>query len=288
MIDFETDSPNPEIASPVQVAVVRFEWGVSEPEVVFETLIHPPDPIPQEAIDIHGITNEAILVAPEFHEVFPKIQKALGGHVLSAYNLTYEYQILKRLMPKQIEIYGLDPLIWVNIVDKYEKKKKLSAACEKRGISLRAHDAAGDALATAQLMPLLLHELTMGNRDKWGKRQGPWLDVSAQELTVGGLITWTIWEALEQSSDYAEYCKKKGRPAPRNEWMRLVPGAHAFNKKPKLYEWGDEDGTKKSGQERDNSVGGVPSAEGGEEGASEAEKSHGLQGCFGDAPALRL
>jgi len=287
VIDFETDSPDPAIASPVQVAIAHFEWGLSEPRIAFETLIHPPDPIPQEATEIHGISNDAILGAPEFHEVFHEIQKNLEGRVLCAYNLPYEYQILRRLMPKRIDMYGLDPLVWVNIVDKYEKKKKLVFACEKRKIELRAHDAAGDALATARLMPILLEELTLGNRDRWGKKQGPWLEVPEEGLTIGGLITWTIWQALEQATDFAEYCEKKERPKPRNDWAVLIPGALAFQNKPKLFIWGD-DGPEKSRQERNDAVGSVPVTEGGKESPPEAEKGDGMQGRLRDGPALHL
>lgn len=243
VIDFETDSPDPTICWPVQVAIAKFIWGVSVPRLVYSAIIRPPDEIPEEAIAVHHITNDAVAGAPSIPEVFAEISRHLAGHLLAAYNLPYEWQILKRLMPDCPPFSGLDPLVWAKTVDKYEKSKKLSDVCGRRNIPINAHSAESDTLATAMLLPLVASELLTGvvRKNQWGKlkKDGPWCEAKDFE-TVGSLVVWTQWAALKEEADFENYCRKEGRPAPRLDWHPLCNAMGFQRTPPKLYVWPGE------------------------------------------------
>ena len=73
--------------------------------ILMDTLIRPLQPIPQEATDIHGITNKIVAEAPIFAEVLPELQKILYGRKVIIYNLTYDL----RLIEQSAKAYGLNP-----------------------------------------------------------------------------------------------------------------------------------------------------------------------------------
>ena len=54
--------------------------------VLMDTLIHPLQPIPQEATDIHGITDKMVAKSLTFMEVLPELQKILLKRKLIIYN----------------------------------------------------------------------------------------------------------------------------------------------------------------------------------------------------------
>jgi DNA polymerase-3 subunit epsilon len=64
--------------------------------VLMDTLIRPLQPIPQEAADIHGITDKMVAEAPPFAEVLPELQKALYGRKVIIYNLTYDVRLIEQ------------------------------------------------------------------------------------------------------------------------------------------------------------------------------------------------
>ena len=72
--------------------------------ILMDTLIRPFQTIPQEATDIHGITNRMVAEAPTFAEVLPKLRKILLGRKVIIYNLTYDL----RLIEQSAKAYGLN------------------------------------------------------------------------------------------------------------------------------------------------------------------------------------
>lgn len=51
------------------------------------TLVNPTIPIPKEASQIHGITNESVANSPTFKELAPIVQGMIDGAVLAGYNI---------------------------------------------------------------------------------------------------------------------------------------------------------------------------------------------------------
>lgn len=203
VLDFETtDIENPR---PVQVAVVHVDLGDS-PTLAYQTLVNPEAPISEEASRVHGLTQESVADAPTWAEVCPAVRGALRGRVLAAYNLPFEARVLSEV-GVSLPFFGFDPLVWAKHVDKYKRGKKLVDVCRRRGLDIDAHDAAGDAMATARLMHGLLRDL--------------WYDVGGGFSTVGELWEVQVRMALEQERDYAAYRARQGQEPPRMEWHRL-------------------------------------------------------------------
>src|SRR6266542_2293829 len=92
-LDFETTGIHPQVDRIVQMGVCKVYPNGEYKE--WESLINPTIPIPEEAIETHGITNEMVREAPTFRELYPKIAKAMEGCDLCGYNVAnYDVRIL--------------------------------------------------------------------------------------------------------------------------------------------------------------------------------------------------
>lgn len=76
-------------AEVVQIGIINMSG-----EVVLDSLVRPTTRIPDDAIAIHGITNEMVVNAPSFAEIFPQIQTALEGKQVIIYNAEFDRKIL--------------------------------------------------------------------------------------------------------------------------------------------------------------------------------------------------
>ena len=60
----------------------------------FQSLVKPVNPIPDDAIAIHGITNEMVATAPTFDKVLPNLMAALRKRVVVIYNADYDVRLI--------------------------------------------------------------------------------------------------------------------------------------------------------------------------------------------------
>lgn len=207
VLDFETTGVEPETCWPVSVAVVHLELhqDAELPRVVLDTLLKVPHQIPEEAVAIHGITDDMASTGLSLPASADALKAVLSQRVLCVYNLPYDITILERLMAAAghplPEPRGIDPLVWVKHVDKYQKGKKLGDACRRRGIPEPGHKAADDAMATARL----LCQLMRGADPEW--------------RTFGDLWKWQVGTAQDQERDYTAWCARNGKPPPSIPWM---------------------------------------------------------------------
>jgi DNA polymerase-3 subunit epsilon len=172
-IDFETTGLGRDARWPVSVAVVTGELGRKDShKVEMATLVKPwshlCDHIPQQAIDVHGINADMVENAPGIADMLEEMLPLLEGRTPMAYNLPYDWGVLCDCLrlcgAEERPFFGLDPLVWVKAVDRFEKGKgrhKLTAVCARRGIEFLAHDSKNDVLATAEVAPLLLRQLKL-------------------------------------------------------------------------------------------------------------------------------
>ncbi len=58
--------------------------------VLLDTLVRPTRPIPAEATEIHGITDEMVANAPTWAEVYPQYQALVAGKTIAAYNAEFD------------------------------------------------------------------------------------------------------------------------------------------------------------------------------------------------------
>lgn len=164
VVDTETTGPDPDTAAIVEVAVALFRGGhlLEEPR---SWLVNPGVTIPDEAADIHGITNEMVAGAPRLEGVIGEICAAvLLADVLVGYNaLRFDLPILAREGgPAWLDIIAgkpvIDPLVLVrhDRIGRYWKgqgRHRLSKVCERFGIQADgAHRAGADVVMTGRLL----------------------------------------------------------------------------------------------------------------------------------------
>jgi DNA polymerase-3 subunit epsilon len=156
-IDTETTGRDPLNDRIVEIGVVRYERG----EIVLRKswLVNPGRPIPQEAFEVHGISDEQVKDAPAFGAVLPELLEALAGAVPLAYNAEFDRrQLLSEVgrvaapsaLPPALQksVEWVDPLVWARELQRLEKSRALADVAERLGISIvQAHRATDDAEA---------------------------------------------------------------------------------------------------------------------------------------------
>jgi DNA polymerase-3 subunit epsilon len=146
--------------------------------VLLDTLINPGEPIPGEATQIHGITDEMVKDAPMFRDVWPAIYDALDSRVWVGYNIHFDQRFLwwecnragLRMPPAAQECWKPgESLRWEELHDVMQLYaeffgafsdyhgsftwQKLVNACKHLGIEIgQAHHALHDALATLAVL----------------------------------------------------------------------------------------------------------------------------------------
>ncbi|MFC8371563.1 MULTISPECIES: 3'-5' exonuclease [unclassified Streptomyces] len=167
--DLETTGTDPREARIVTGAVIEVRAG--EPVGRREWLADPGVPIPEDAVAVHGISNErATAEGSPADRVADAIADVLTAHwragvPVVAYNAAFDLSLLSA----ELRRYGLpslrdrlggadpgpviDPYTIDRSVDRYRRgKRNLEAVCAEYGVVLdAAHDATADALAAARL-----------------------------------------------------------------------------------------------------------------------------------------
>ena len=75
----------------VEISVVDFDGSV-----VLDTLVKPAHSIPWEVIRVHGITDEMVVEAPSWTEVWPQVEKLLQGRYVGIYNADFDIRMMKQ------------------------------------------------------------------------------------------------------------------------------------------------------------------------------------------------
>lgn len=169
-IDTETTGRTAGTDRVIEVGLAFFERG----ELVDEKgwLIHPEQPIPADATQVHGITDDDVAEAPTFAEVLPEMLVALQGALPLAYNADFDraflHAELARAMPEppahlppafRPNVSWVDPLSWARELQKEEKSRALGDVCARLGIQLeQAHRATYDATAAGKVMSIFLRD----------------------------------------------------------------------------------------------------------------------------------
>lgn len=165
VIDFETTGRDADHDRVIEVGIVGFDRG----EVSFREglLVDPERPIPKEAMEVHGITDDEVAGAPKFHEALPRILELLEGRLPIAYNAGFDRGFLhaeaRRALGRLPEgvpafdeaVVWIDPLVWAREIleDVMKAKKRLGEVAAFLNVPLEnAHRAIGDAEATGHVL----------------------------------------------------------------------------------------------------------------------------------------
>jgi DNA polymerase III subunit epsilon len=119
-------------AEVVELAIIN-----ARGEVLADTLIKPVNPIPQEATDLHGITNEMVENSPCWQEVHHEIASLLTSRLVLAYNAPFD----ARMLDQTCRLYRLPELSvdWQCVMRmykdhtrnyKYVKLSRAAAECQ--------------------------------------------------------------------------------------------------------------------------------------------------------------
>ncbi|MDT0396222.1 MULTISPECIES: 3'-5' exonuclease [Streptomyces] len=167
--DLETTGTDPREARIVTGAVIEVRAG--EPLGRREWLADPGVPIPEDAVAVHGISNErAAAEGRPADQVADAIAGVLTDHwkagvPVVAYNAAFDLTLLSAELRRhglpslRDRLGGIDPAPVIDpytidrAVDRYRRgKRNLEAVCAEYGVVLgTAHDATADALAAARL-----------------------------------------------------------------------------------------------------------------------------------------
>ncbi len=162
-IDTETTGREVEDDRIVEVACVFWQGGKIAGEQSW--IVNPERPIPQEAFDVHGISDDQVRDQPNFAAVAASILEAFGDCVPLAYNAEFDRRFVLAEMERAGALAGelpptvrrktewIDPLVWARELQAQERSRALGDVCARLGIELtQAHRATFDAEAALRVM----------------------------------------------------------------------------------------------------------------------------------------
>ncbi len=149
----------------VEIGAVKFNTNKIIEE--FSSLIKPTIAIPQEAINVHGITNEDVANAFSIEEILPHFMNVIRGSVLIAHNIVFDIRFLNNALQKSGEDQLLD-IVFIDTLQCARKSKeafshyKLSSIAEYYGIDTKnSHRALDDALTCRSVFLRLIDEFSI-------------------------------------------------------------------------------------------------------------------------------
>jgi DNA polymerase-3 subunit epsilon len=160
--DIESTGVETETARIVELACIKFNPDGTQEEKTI--LVNPGVPIPKEASDVHGITDEIVKDKPFFKQYSQSIRAWFDGCDLAGFN-SNNYDV--PLLSAEFERAGLEGVTWnPNLVDVMQLYRHLfpntlSDVYERlTGEPLEgAHGALVDCLATKKILDIILPSL---------------------------------------------------------------------------------------------------------------------------------
>ena len=158
VVDFETTGLNPRKCRIMEIGAVRIRNGQIVEE--FSEFVNPGEPIPDEVVNLTGITDAMVAQAPDASVQIPKLLEFIGGAAFAAHNAKFDYSFLSEECARlglEIHLPVIDTLEFSRRMYPSLKSHRLGAVCKSLGISLKnAHRAVHDARATAQMLNRML------------------------------------------------------------------------------------------------------------------------------------
>lgn len=148
--DTETTGLRPQSEALVEIAAVRFNLITGAKEY-FQSLVNPGMPIPWNATNVHGITDEMVADAPKLDQVLPLFFRFIEGAIPVAHNAPFDLGFLSlhslRLGVQPPALPVLDSCMFSRRVFVDQGSHKLQSLVQALGI---AEDTFHRALADAK------------------------------------------------------------------------------------------------------------------------------------------
>jgi DNA polymerase-3 subunit epsilon len=158
IVDIETTGGFPQQHGITEIAIVLHNG--TEVEGKYETLVNPHQPIPPFVANMTGISDAMVAVAPSFGEVAPYIFNLLKDRVFVAHNVNFDFSFVKHHLQQAGFSLQTQKLCTIRLSRKVFpgfRKYGLGHLCRELGIRIEnRHRAGGDALATTQVLDLVL------------------------------------------------------------------------------------------------------------------------------------
>lgn len=163
VIDVETTGLKPGLAAITEVAAVRIDKGL--PSAEFHTLVNPGRRVPAAIAQLTGITDDMVRNQPRIDVVLPQLQTFLGSAVVVAHNVDFDLSVLnfeaRRLLSTPFSNPSLCTLRLARRLLPGLRSRSLDAVAVRLGVSrLARHRALGDARTTAEVLLILLEQLS--------------------------------------------------------------------------------------------------------------------------------
>jgi DNA polymerase III epsilon subunit family exonuclease len=159
VLDFETTGLSPRRREVVETGAVHVDGG--RLGATFEALTRPALPIPARVTAVHGIDDSMVAGRPHFTTLVPELLEFLEGRVLVAHHARFDCAFLDAAVDRvglpRPENRVLDTVRLSRRFCPELDRHDLSSLCVAHRIRrARAHRALDDAVATAELLVLLL------------------------------------------------------------------------------------------------------------------------------------
>ena len=160
IIDLETTGGKFNEESIIEVAAYKFD-GVNVTDQ-FISLVNPQREIHPYVEKLTGITSKMVESAPKFHEVAKRIIEITSDSILVAHNAQFDYRILQlefKRLGFEFSMKSLCTVILSQELLPEQDSYKLGRLSRSLGIPLKdRHRASGDALATVELLKILMEK----------------------------------------------------------------------------------------------------------------------------------
>ncbi len=158
VVDIETTGGSPAAEKITEIAIYIFNGEKIVDE--FITLVNPEKNIPHFITALTGISNEMVADAPKFYEIARDIVEITADKILVAHNASFDYKFIKSEFKSLGYDFSRNNICTLRLSRKLfpgHRSYSLGNLCDNLGIKIEnRHRAAGDALATVNLLRLLL------------------------------------------------------------------------------------------------------------------------------------
>jgi DNA polymerase III epsilon subunit family exonuclease len=142
-----------------EVAIVHVDGDTRR--VAFESLVDPGRPIPPFITRLTGIGDDTVRGAPRFAEVADRVLAALQGRVFVAHNARFDLSFVRAELERACDVVFRPPLLCTvrlsRVLVPELRRRNLDSVIDWFGITTdQRHRAAGDAVATAEVLGRLL------------------------------------------------------------------------------------------------------------------------------------
>ena len=111
VFDLETTGFSREKDEIIEIAAIRYSHGQKVQE--FHSLVRPSKPIPQEVVELTGITQADVESAPTFYRMLPGFYEFIEGLPLVGHNIsTFDLPFINARLARPLPNYSIDTLVF--------------------------------------------------------------------------------------------------------------------------------------------------------------------------------